>query len=303
MLDNALYTYVFAKKPYTGLSRHLPFAGFVLSASQNTSCALCEKDGRALLVAGFCVDAHGEIERKDIASYLLDKAPNLQALLTLQDRLAGRYILLYRENEALIALGDAVSSMAIYYGADAKNPCFASIDRLVAEVCGHDACLLASAMRTADKPGYPLPGDCTDFEGVHCLLPNHFLDVRRACAIRYAPTSAHIPRKTARQAAMALHPLLKNIARAYTAAFDFALPLTAGADSRLTMSYLRSASSAPLPAFSFKRSVMNEAFETDARVAGILADKLHLDHRVLAYESAPPQTCAYLKRYLGANFQ
>ncbi|MEG2711332.1 MAG: hypothetical protein RSB18_10060 [Clostridia bacterium] len=32
---------------------------------------------------------------------------------------------------------------------------------------------------------------------------------------------------------MALHPLLKNIARAYTAAFDFALPLTAGADSRL----------------------------------------------------------------------
>ncbi|MEG0146569.1 MAG: hypothetical protein RR739_10945, partial [Clostridia bacterium] len=84
MLDNALYTYVFAKKPYTGLSRHLPFAGFVLSASQNTSCALCEKDGRALLVAGFCVDAHGEIDRKDIASYLLDKAPNLQALLTLQ---------------------------------------------------------------------------------------------------------------------------------------------------------------------------------------------------------------------------
>ncbi|MEG1845128.1 MAG: hypothetical protein RR296_12870, partial [Clostridia bacterium] len=173
MLDNALYTYVFAKKPYTGLSRHLPFADFVLSASQNTSCALCEKDGRALLVAGFCVDAHGEIERKDIASYLLDKAPNLQALLTLQDRLAGRYILLYRENEALIALGDAVSGMAIYYGADAKNPCFASIERLVAEVCGHDACPLASAMRKADKPGYPLPGDCTDFEGVHCLLPNH----------------------------------------------------------------------------------------------------------------------------------
>lgn len=303
MLDDALYTYVFADKPYADLSQHLPFAGFVLSASRNTSCVQCEKNGRALLLMGFCVDAHGEVDREDIASYLLDKAPNLQALLTLQDRLAGRYILLYRENEALIALGDAVSSMAIYYSADAKYPCFASVDCLVAEICGHDACPLASTMRKADNPSYPLPGDCTDFEGVHCLLPNHFLDVRRACAVRYAPASAHIPRKTARQAAAALHPLLQNIAHAYTNAFDFAMPLTAGADSRLTMSYLRSASSAPLPAFSFKRSVMNEAFETDARVAGILADKLHMDHRVLAYESASPQTCAYLKRYLGASFQ
>ncbi|MEF9973951.1 MAG: asparagine synthase-related protein [Clostridia bacterium] len=294
-LDDAYDTYVFAKTPFEALSQHLSFGGGVFSASRNTPCRIAQAEDRQLLVAGFCVDAHGEVAWQALANYLALNAPTFDALIKLNDRLAGRYLLLYEQKGELRLLGDATSSLGIYYSRRAGEGCFASTDYLVGEACGYPVSEDRRRLHLAGQKDHPLPGTLTYFEDVSCLVPNHFLWVREGRAERHP--IAPIAPQSVDCAAQKLYALLACITRQYGSESDFACPLTGGADSRLVLAFFREAMENP-PCFTYQRKGQAQDVP-DIAVAKRLAEKLGMTHRVLAFEQAPLAYDAYLCRYLG----
>ncbi len=67
MLDNALYTYFISKSEHKDFSQHTPFGEYVVSHTKKTDICTAENDTKKVMIIGFCVDAHAEIERENIS--------------------------------------------------------------------------------------------------------------------------------------------------------------------------------------------------------------------------------------------
>jgi hypothetical protein len=94
------------------------------------------------------------------------------------------------------------------------------------------------------NPEFWWPGDSTQFRGVRCLLPNHYLDLRTREAHRYG-FSKQVCRKSLSHAAKHGAELLANLMRGAAQRYLLALPITAGWDSRALLAACRRAGATP----------------------------------------------------------
>src|SRR5262249_28871346 len=69
------------------------------------------------------------------------------------------------------------------------------------------------------------PGDATQFSGVRCLLPNHYLDLRARRPVRYAPRHGRLEEKSVEEAVNIAAPILVNLIRGVAERYRLALPI------------------------------------------------------------------------------
>jgi hypothetical protein len=152
-------------------------------------------------------------------------------------RLAGRWVLHVDSGGRAVMLHDACGLRQLVWTATPGTISCASDPSLLAEVWGFERDAEA-ATRYIDSPEYRRqreawwPGTSTPYREIQQLLPNHLLDLRRACPERYWPTDP-IAGVSSDEAATGGAQLLQALVRAAANRFPLALPLTAGWDSRL----------------------------------------------------------------------
>lgn len=246
--DDAVFTYAIAPRPIGRFSQHTPVLGGALAVSHTSKTAvLTARDGgREIVAIGLCVDAHGEAAREDIPALCLERpAHDILSVYRFCDRFAGKYVILYRNEEGVYLFGDASGSVQVNYSITGEGLCAASTDRLAAEYCGYAVSEYSRKIREGADLFQGLPNDATMYDGVKALLPNHYLDASRGRAVRVRHLPAPgFPGGGGGEGALRAYieaaslPLVRRTAQEYRKYYEITCPLTAGSDSRAVLSFL-----------------------------------------------------------------
>lgn len=273
------------------------------------SLSLAEDGGLRIGILGFCVDADTGAWRDECARRLLvaDDGEFHRRLV----RLSGCYVVLRQApGGGLRIYGDATHTMPVYYAMSLDGRVVAgAYEKAVAEIVGAGESRLFREMYGGEYATDSVSvGDVTLYEGVRCLLPNHFLDMRTGASARYFPFETLEPATTDAEVDAIVD---RTIARAKTAfkaiatRYGVAVPLTAGYDSRTVAAIARSAlaemgpgASSDFKFYTFRlKGMVGDEF--DIRVSREIASRLGLDYSLYLAEEPDEELRGHLGRLLG----
>jgi len=240
---NAVFTYLISKESNDKfeLHRNIFNNNLVVNYTKNTSLLYYEKDIEAICIIGLCIDSYAKILRENIPQYLIDNNDSeLQLLLSNTKRLAGKYVIIYKNKNDIYIFGDATCSLSIYYATN-KTICFSSCDELIRKSLN----LNISKKHLEIKDGFPyleaLPYDITICDDIKTILPNHFMEINNNKISRFLPEYYKRPKKIKNydQIIEDCIKLIENTVNEYNKYYDIVCPLTSGNDSRLNLVFLK----------------------------------------------------------------
>ncbi len=253
------------------------FGKTLLQLPEQTDLRILREGDREICVVGLCVDSLGELSRDDVPEALLAAGANgLDALLEIEARMAGRYLILFSEGGTSWAVNDATGAMQVFYHAG-EEPCLASLDALVARTLSLPEDEEHCRYQAGSDHTQAMPYNVTYYRDVLCLLPGHALSLFSGEVRRYwklsppAGDTDAVLEKTARQ--------IDAITRAYAEAFRLVCPITGGWDSRTNLSFL------------LKNAVQTETYTlfhpgftedtADIAIPRAMTARLRIPHRVI----------------------
>ncbi len=295
-LDQAKFTYMLSGSPLAGLAKTAQFGDRVLSYSADMDCVSAFAQGREVIVLGLCVDARGQLAASDVPDFLLGQSVDFPSLLPLTDRLAGRFVIIYRDMSGLYAATDAAATLHVNYMEQGPLT-LASSEQLLAKKFGLAPAQSAQKIWKGCTPSAKfLPSDMGMCEGIRFLQPNHYLGPLGA--VRFFPKGWNEPDLTPKQAAERIVPLVRNAVKALSARLHLISGLTAGYDSRLVYAFLRESVREP-----FCYTYINAGFTAstpDLAVSKQLAELFHIRYEQVARERAPADFVQALKALCGS---
>lgn len=297
LLQTALYTYLLHKSDGADFA-YLPiavrFGGYVLRTSRQTSILRSERLTRTIVVIGTCFDSRSELS--DVSAHLLDNSTNLQELLELERHLAGKYVILYTENDRLYILGDATGSMQVVYNVGPELAVSSSPD-LIAMYCGFSRDPALLRIRACSEVSQAMPNDLTLFGQVKQLLPNHYLDVGAMRSIRLDFGSVQINAVSIGEAASRTAIIVDRIACRYSRRFQLVCPITAGKDSRVVLAFLHK-HVPDIKCYTLRHN-HHHLDEPDLVIPQVITKGLKVPHSIIDDIEPPSETANVFDAFLG----
>ena len=231
----------FASWPRTSFGKNL-----CLAAHPDLESAHASRGDCSVLAIGVVVDTEcPEATAGQIAERLVTRLEGGLALDEFSgtlDQLAGRWVVIATRGSNARVIHDAAGTRQVFFitpeaGVDGKW-CASSPDLLAhafALSVGSAANEWMASAGFARQREPWCPGDRTPYEGVRLLLPNHALDWASHQAIRYGPTEP-IQKLELDEAVATSVRLLRAVMEGAVARQSLALSLTAGFDSRVSLS-------------------------------------------------------------------
>ncbi|WP_180074645.1 hypothetical protein [Acinetobacter sp. YH12116] len=243
-INDSKYQYLLSQQVDKRFNRHLSIGtNLVLNYTDNTEVLHQHIDDTMVVVVGLCVDAYKKLERAQIPNYILslidsnDKS-SISILAANTSRFAGKYIILLKNKTGLFMIGDATSSLPIYYS-DVENSVYASSsEHLLATHIGFSKSTSSTKIQSLAAANMPLPYNLSHYENLLFLLPNHLVNITTKEVMRYS-TKVSIPEyKNEVEVLERTKLLINNITEEYAKYYKLVCPLTAGTDSRVVLSFL-----------------------------------------------------------------
>jgi len=204
---------------------------------------------RSMVLFGSIFDpSEPEMDNISILKNIHGGIASLEDLFLLIKKCAGRYALLYKDEDQAIIMHDPLALREIYYSAmDNHVLCGSQPDLLIKYAhpdikTTTDADLIEfyTANLTNGKwnPFRKWIGDETIYEGVKHLLPNHYLDLNKLATCRYWPKST-VNRLELRDAVSNCCAFLQGSIKAIAHRHSLMMAVTAGMDSRTLLAASR----------------------------------------------------------------
>ena len=207
-----------------------------------------EGGGIELTLLGFMLDPDnpGHLN-KDILEGLIFRMEAIDGVFGLVDRLGGRWILILDNGKDTILFSDPAGLRQVFY-TDPElvhgQRWFASQPGIIAEELGlgfdeeaRKEFIDSSCFRKSKD--YWWPGGGSPYREIKHLSPNHFLDVQRGVSTRFWPME-QVGSISLDDGIERGSDLLTRLLESANRRFSLALPLTAGLDSRILLSVVRS---------------------------------------------------------------
>ncbi len=236
-LENSLFTFFLCYKSesFTALPEHIEFDNYQLYLSKKTEANIAEQNGRTIVIIGLCVDSKGEI-KDNIPAYILNNTNSLGDILTIEGRFAGKYVLIYKEDDNLYAIGDATCSIPVNY-CICEQFAVSSSSELIAFHFGFIHSSEYLKIRKASDVSQAMPYNITLYKEIEQLLPNHYYDTSKNTSFRFSLNRCS--NSSIEYAAKRTVELVDNITKEYVRKYDLICPLTSGKDSRVVLAFLR----------------------------------------------------------------
>jgi hypothetical protein len=242
-----------------------------LFISPDYECHVECADSSFVVLIGHCIDlARPSSSEADIARSLLRSAMQhgIDSMLAETDDLSGRFAAICYVGDDWHVVGDACATRTIYFAED--RPAIASHSILLGNLTGVEP-------RTVMFRHYwcALPGNASPVEGVRLLPANFVLTLGDRKMRRFWPRSRRCERPAA-EVTEEVEQLLSKVVEVTAARWKPALSLTAGLDSRLSLSMYKGVSD--LVTFTYERDQQDKL---DADLAAQLSRRLGIPHRRL----------------------
>lgn len=251
-MDRAKY---FRRRQWVLGSRHLPLDGWTpldidgrYKLAVHPDLAVHRATGSAgeLVLLGYAINPYApEQTSRDIVLNLASALAGADEIARMIETLSGRFVLICILGREQRVYHDAVGLRQVTFCRDAEGHTWcASQAETLAEAHGFD--LDPDVLAYRDMPLYRkdsnefwLLGDRTPYREITHLLPNHYLDLASAQAVRFWPTEGCIPRLSVTESVARCNPILQDSIKAASQCFDLKAGLSSGMDSRKTLAASR----------------------------------------------------------------
>lgn len=242
-----------------------------LFVSSDHPCHVECADTAFVVLIGHCIDLGDPSSNEAaIARSLLRRVlqQGIDAMLAGTDDLFGRFAAICHVGGHWHVFGDACATRTIYFAEG--TPAIASHSTMLGDLIG-----AAPRLELFRHYWCALPGNASPVEGVRILPANFVLDLGKRQMRRFWPRTERIER-SASEAVDEVEALLGKAAEAVAARWKPALSLTAGLDSRLSLSVYHGARD--LMTFTYDRGQQDAV---DVAIARQLSARLGIEHRRL----------------------
>jgi hypothetical protein len=216
------------------LAGHERWAGdVVISHHRGLAVTRVASVDRELLCLGHAIDpTHPEADNAGVLSRVLEQGTTFAGFEEAIASLGGRWLLFFQLGDERRVYPDAAGTKSVFHARSAAGETWlasqpgllsAALDLPIDPALGGRFASFPSAVAW--------PAELTPYPGVRQLLPNHYLDLRQARAVRFWPSSPLLHRELD-EAAACMRDLLHGTVQAAMARGSVAIPLTGGYDSR-----------------------------------------------------------------------
>jgi hypothetical protein len=195
-----------------------------------------------LVLLGYAIDPYdSERTELDILQRAVVDITSEADVISSIENLSGRFVLVVKHRNHLWLFHDAVALRQVNYCLDKRGAiwCASQPEALAAQLkLKYDEEVLSfknSSVWSTSKDEFWLPNKRTPFQEIRNLLPNHYLDLQNAQAIRYWPVAGCIGSRLVSESIELCTPILKGSIRAAALKFDLRMGISAGGDSRKTL--------------------------------------------------------------------
>jgi hypothetical protein len=261
----------------------------------------CRKNEAVVTMIGYAIDPNDPLATDQrIVERLAESATELESVIGATAQMAGRWVLLVEHDDFDILLHDACGLRQVFYSDHTNRAAFcASQAATAAKVydVSEDPEATEGFLKTRfalTNPEFWWPGDSTQFCGVRCLLPNHYLDLRTRQAHRYG-LGKKVRRKSLSHAAKHGAELLASLIRGVAQRYPLALPITAGWDSRALLAACRHVGASPY-CYTLRMGALSVTHQ-DVAIPARLLGSLQWDHHIM--DCQPPAPSDFMTLYKG----
>lgn len=229
---------------YTGWKKLDIPKGYILSVHPDLDVTQYHGQNYDFTLLGYLLDPLNPSHSNQQVLKTLDlKVGDISSLLDQLYDKSGHYVLFVFNENFEIVLNDAGGlKQVLYYQDESGKPWLSSHSALIALKKNLPVSEAASRYMNSEKYKKKLepwwPADCTPYEGVHHLQPNHYLDLKTLTPVRFWPYQK-LKHYTLREGTRIMGDLLKGTCQAGQNRFKGALTLTGGYDTRVILAACR----------------------------------------------------------------
>ena len=289
-LDNAYFTYCFSKKKLSHFKKNINVFNneYFVNCTSNTAIENIKFENKEIVIIGLCIDARGEI--KDIGQHIIDNYNYIKEIAEFSQRLAGRYVIIYKNSQEIWTFGDATVSMQINYCKSNNDFCMSSIDNITATYFNYKVSDYSLKIRNGGNYSQAMPNDITMFDEIKSLLPNYILNINNGektiIDIKYNNNINNIENINK------ANTLINNITSEYNQRYKIICPLTSGYDSRACFAFLKKHVK-DLKCYTFKIN-KKDKYTGDIKVAMKIANDYNLEYDIIGSDYLDNTTrCLY----------
>ncbi|MDN6290428.1 MAG: hypothetical protein L0J63_09100 [Tetragenococcus koreensis] len=218
--------------------RSIDLGPLVFNYDNETLVATATEDETTVIIYGEIINSRApDLTKQDIANDLV-KAKDSFQLIDRTEYMAGRFIIILRNQKKLILFPDATSSVPIFYSVIENEWLMASEQKTIADALNLPLSNRSIEIKSQAEEQQPLPYDSSMYEGVKVVIPNHYLNVKAQRAMRFFPVRK-LEERVMEDVITESITLTQNVVDKYMAESDLIIPLTAGKDSRLILSFFK----------------------------------------------------------------
>ncbi len=176
-------------------------------------------------------------EHDCLPEQILMNCNSIDAVVEYEKNLGGKYVLFYKNEENYYILGDATSSVPLFYSLTGTVVCTSNCQNIIKKFN-----LLSDStymkIREHGDISQAMPFDITVYKEIKQLIPNHYYDVNHAKAVRFVNSAARQNKLSIEEATEKALPLIDVLTNYYKSIFKINCPITAGRDSRVVLAFL-----------------------------------------------------------------
>lgn len=249
-MESSIFSFYLSEAGLTAeeLPKQYRFGKYILQTdSQTPYASACDHD-RECAIFGLAVHVFtGQWD--SLAEEMLHSTSNLTDVIAFEAKLGGKYLILYREQEWYFLLGDATTSIPIFYNTTKPFACSSNSCYLVKQY-GYTPDPALQKIRRSGDISQAMPYDVTQYHEIKQLIPNHALSIHDQCALRFVNAQTPQTALTAEEAAKITAPMIDILSGFYQSRFTLYCPITSGRDSRVVLAFL--AQGEPVPCYTIR---------------------------------------------------
>ena len=219
--------------------------GYHLTAHPELEVTRGSAGGNWLLLLGYLLDPyHPEAGNEAIIQGIVRDARTPDDIFSHLCSKCGRYVAIAKTGDEVRMFSDAAGMRQIFYGTDAAGDVWCASQPHIIAHCLNipvDEATRSDLAKTAlfATGKYWYPGSVTLFDGVHHLMPNHYLDLKKKETARYWPGHSLQPAPVEECVAKSGELLSGIIDSAGCRFSNLAFAISSGLDSRVLLAASR----------------------------------------------------------------
>ncbi len=283
MFEECIFSYYISKKEisYKELPSKYSFGEFVINADARTPYESASVGGRECAIFGYAINVL-DGNRVSLPKIILENSIDINGVVKFEKNLGGKYIIFYSDDAGVYALGDATTSIPIYY-------CHGNLTSNPEYFCREFGLIPNKELQKIRNSGnisQAMPFDVTPYEEIKQLIPNHYYSFKENKSIRFVNSLKKQQRISIDQATAIAMPMIAHITDMYMSLFDIYCPITSGRDSRVVLAFLLATSKDKVKSYTIKHS-NHTGKEQDLTVPFELADVCPIDYEQIIDADVP----------------